>query len=243
MDDETCSVRILYGHFKRTQLSTANTVKICSVGVLRQRLEIDIEAMNDVMISHQIDGRMDNKSTPNGNGQHIRRLHDVVGKWKFIKMEDTKKTVDREEEAIDDGKEDEEEPVDDEQEVLDQMEPEQPPAVHEIGKQFSFWDSVEGHPRFVEAKYENMKEEVMDSPLLDGLVSIGAWTKLTKDIEAILGTVSAPRITSNGHSFKRYGIQQYEPFNAEHLRALKLYTDFAPFYDAEFLIKSQRVPI
>ena len=67
----------------------------------------------------------------------------------------------------------------------------------------------------------------MHSPLLDGLVPVRAWNKLTKDIAAIIATEYALRITSNGISYNLYGIEQYEPLDAEHLRALKLYTDFS----------------
>ena len=66
----------------------------------------------------------------------------------------------------------------------------------------------------------------MRSPLLDGLVSLRAWDKLTKDIAVILATEYALRITSNGLSYNLYEIQQYEPLDAQHLRAMKLYTDF-----------------
>ena len=66
----------------------------------------------------------------------------------------------------------------------------------------------------------------MHSPLFDGLVSVRAWNKLTKDITVILATEYVLRITSNGISLGQYGIHQFEPLDAQHLRALKLYTDF-----------------
>ena len=228
--------QILYDHFKCTQLSTGNMIKICTVTVQRMEFQIDIDVLNEVLTNNRIDGRMYDKANPETyqsvnvfaqkfksftdcNGQNIRRMYNVIRKWKFIKSKT--KAVDEQKEEVDDGKEDEKEAVDDDTN--------QRPTVYEIGKQFYFWDSLKRHPNYIKAKYQNMKEEVMHSPLLDGLVSVRAWNKLTRDIAVILATEYALRITSNGLSYSMYGIQQYEPVDAEHLRSLKLYTDFDNF--------------
>ena len=112
-----------------------------------------------------------------------------------------------------------------------QMDSEENPEVYEVGKQFYFWDSFKGYRDYVKATNRNMKEEVMHSPLLNGLVSMREWDKLTQVIEYILSTEYAQRIISNGSSCYIYGIEQYEPFDALHLRALKLFTDFAELCD------------
>ena len=234
--------RTLYDHFKCTHLSTGNMIKVCNVIIQRMEFQIDTDALNDVLASNEIDGKIYDKtnpetyqsvnafaqrfkSVPNCHGPNVRRMYNVLKKWKFIKMK--KKNMEKQEETVEDGKEDEKEPVDDDEDAVnDQNESDQRPAVYEIGKEFHFWDSLKGHRDYVKAKYGNMKEEVMHSPLLEGLVSVRAWNKLTKDIAAILGTEYALRITSNGLSLSLYEIQQYEPLDAEHLRALKLYTDF-----------------
>ena len=101
-----------------------------------------------------------------------------------------------------------------------------PPDVYEIGKQFYFWKSHEKHHRFVSAKYQNVKEEVLNNPELAGLLSIEGWNGLTKEIAALIGTESALEIVSNGQSVYMYQLRRYEPLDAAHLRALKLYTDF-----------------
>ena len=49
---------------------------------------------------------------------------------------------------------------------------------------------------------------------------------MTESIEFILLTDTALKITSNGQSEYMYGIKAGEEFDARHLRALKLYTDF-----------------
>ena len=229
--------QILYDHFKCTQLRTENMIKMCCVVVKRMDFEIDTDELQNVLKSNGIDGRIYDKtnqqtyqsvndiakkfkSIPNCKGQHIRRMYNVVKKWKYVKSKE-EKAVKKQEETVDDGKEDEKEVVDD-----DQYER---PSVYEIGKQFYFWDSLKGHQRYVKAKYVNMKEELLYSPLLDGLVSLRSWDQLTKDIAVILATEYAQRITSNGISYSLYEIRKYEPFDAEHLRSLKLYTDFTEF--------------
>ena len=234
--------KILHEHFKCTQLSTSNMVSICRVTAERMELKIDGDALKEVLTDNHMDGRIYDKSNqethhsvnafaqkfksiPNCYGQHIRRMYNVIRKWKYIKSK-KEKALKKQEEAVDDGKEDEKEPTNHDDEVRDQNQMNQRHAVYEIGKQFYFWDSLKRHPHYVKAKHENMKEEVMHSPLLDGLVSMSAWNKLTKDIAVLIATEYALRITSNGISFSRYGIQQFEPLDAQHLRALKLYTDF-----------------
>ena len=234
--------QILYDHFKCTQLSTGNMIKICNVIIQRMEFQIDADAINEVLSTNGIDGRIYNKTNPetyqnvnvfaqnfksvqNCHGPHIRRMYNVVKKWKYIKLK--KKEVKKQEEEIDDGKEDEKQPVfDDHDAVNDQNQSDQRHTVYEIGKQFFFWHSLKAHRRFIRSKYENMKEEVMNSPLLHGLVSVRAWQKLTHDIAVIIATEHALQITSNGLSYSLYGIQQHEPLDAEHLRGLKLYTDF-----------------
>lgn len=106
------------------------------------------------------------------------------------------------------------------------LEPEKPPDVYEIGRRFYFWDSHRKHPHFVMAKHENMKEEVLHNPKCAGLISMEQWNVLTKEIEVMIATESALAIKSNGQYVFMYQIQRNEPFDAPHLRALKLYTDF-----------------
>ena len=230
---------MLHGHFKCTQLSTMNMIKICQIAVQRMEFQIDFNELQKVLTSNGVDGQIYDKcnpathqsvnqfaqkfkSTQNCYSPHVRRMYNVIRKWKYIKMK--KKSVKKQEDAVDDGKEDEKDPVDDDEN--DENVSEQQPTVYEIGKQFYFWKLLKGHHRFVKAKYVDMKEEVMHSPLLDGMVSVSAWNKLTKDIAVMIATEYAMGTTSNGLSFRLYGIPKFEPLDAEHLRALKLYTDF-----------------
>ena len=237
--------RILYDHFKCAQLSNANLVKMCHVIVHRMELQIDIDALNEVLTSNGIDGRIYDKTNPetcqsvndfaqkfkpiqNCKEQHVRRMYNMVRKWKYIKSKQ-EKAIKKQLETVDDGKEDEKESGAKNIDKNIDIEQEHSPTVYEIGKQFYFWESLKEHPDFVRAKRENMKEEVLHSPLFRNLVSLRAWNKLTKDIEVMLATECALRTTSNGISFTVYRIHEFEPLDAEHLRALKLYTDFDKF--------------
>ena len=110
--------------------------------------------------------------------------------------------------------------------LIGMVDHEQPRDIYEIGRRFYFWDSHRKHPDYVAPKYSNMKEEVLNNPLLNGLTDIRAWNSLTAAITTLLATECALQIVSNGHSVYMYGIEQMEPFDAQHLRAVKLYSDF-----------------
>ena len=193
--------------------------------------------MIDVVNTNQLDGRMFDKTAPNSyenNGtfskwfkgvpdckvHYVRQTYTALRKWKYV--EQKPEIAVKQEEDAEDGKEDEKEPVDDNQNDGGSNEPD----VYEIGKRFYFWDSHRKHTNFVAPKYKNIKEEVLDNPLLAPLSSIGAWNALTAAITTLLATEKALRICSNGQSVYMYGIQKSEPLEAQHLRSLKLYTDF-----------------
>ena len=222
--------QILHGYFKCTQLSSLNMNKFCQEIVERHALKIDMTRFEEFVTNKGIDGRIFDARDPEQyknamrfvkmfakfkdfKPQHVRRLYRVMRKWKYVVPIIKTSHWDA------DIKGDELEPLDDshEENASDQR-----PAVHEIGKRFYFWDSHRKHPDYVLPKHNNMKEEV----LFTGLISVRAWNTLTKHIAAILTTESALRITSNGFSEYMYHIQQYEPLDAAHLRAFKLYIDY-----------------
>ena len=226
----------LHRHFKCTQLSTGNLVKISRSIIERKSLKIDVDALSEVMTSNDVDGRMFDKSDPEhfqnmGSfskrfksfpdcyGQHIRMMYRLTRKWQYVEPVAVQMA-----ESKDDGKADDIE-ADDEAEVI-YFAADRPPDVYEIGKPFYFWNSHRKHPDFVAPKYENMKEEVLESPLLSGLMSIESWNALTASIEVLMRCESALRMSSNGQSEYMYSLKKREPVDANHLRALKLYTDF-----------------
>ena len=115
----------LFGHFECTQLSTANLLKLSKVVVERKALQIDIEALNEMVTSNKIDGRMFDKtdsvrfqnmggfakrfkSVPDCKQQHVGRLYGALRKWKYVEMKAVEKeAVNDGVEEVDDGKEDE----------------------------------------------------------------------------------------------------------------------------------------
>ena len=252
--------RVLHDHFKSTQLSTENFLRLSRYIVTRKDLVIGYDALKEVVTTEGIDGRMFDKTDkehyrnmgsfsklfkPHSDckAQHVRQLYRLMMKWKYI--EPKEKTTG----PHDDAKQPEKEPVashsvvqsedivvNDEsdsehvdqvqQEVVGMVDPDKPQDVYEIGRRFYFWDSHQKHPDYVASKYKNMKEEVLENPLLNGLITVEAWNALTAVITALLATEIALQICSNGQSVYMYGIQKLEPFEAQHLRALKLYTDF-----------------
>ena len=65
---------------------------------------------------------------PNCKGQHIRRMYTVLRNWKFVKMKNKK--AEKQEETVDDGKEDEKKAFDDNGPTTNEhIAPKQPPTV------------------------------------------------------------------------------------------------------------------
>ena len=115
------------------------------------------------------------------------------------------------------------------------MQQQQPQKVYEIGKRFVFWQKEDKD--FVKPKYQDIREELMESPLLVNrefkyrLISLETWNQLTESVQKVLETKMARKIKSSGYSRYIYKIQEGADFDAPHLRALKLYTDFSDLCD------------
>ena len=228
---------LVHRYFKNIQLSTTNLLKVSEYIIKRKLLQININVLTDVVTTNGIDGRLFDKTAKDlyqNNGtfskrfkgvadckvQHVRQLYGALKKWKYV---EPKKVIPlKQDEEAQDGKEDEKEPVDgdDVNHGSDQM------GIYEIGKRFYFWDSHRKHPDYVAAKYSNIKEEVLNNPLFFRFINIRSWNTLTAAITALLSTERALRICSNGKDHYMYRIKIYEPLEAQHLRSLKLYTDF-----------------
>ena len=208
---------ILLGHFECIQSNTANLLKLSTFIIDRKELEINGDVLKQEVMTNDIDGRMFDK-TDRDTEQHLRQLYTALRKWRYVepKVQSVEK---QKEEQADDSKVDESERV-----IF--FEPEQPPDVYEIGRRFYFWHSHRKDPDFVAPKYENIKEEVFSSSLFGGLITIGAWNTLTALIETMIGSDAALKISSNGQSEYMYNLKRREPVDANHLRSLKLYTDF-----------------
>ena len=230
---ETMSQKMLYEHFHYFQLDTNNLIELCRYIVERKELQIDVNQVKQVMTSDNIDGRMFDKDDvdhyqsksafnkrfkgiPICKVNHIGRLYSVVKKWKYVEVLNT------EMESKEDEKEDDN--VDDD--VVEQTKSDQA-DVYAIGKQFLFWNSQKRHRNYVKAKFKDMKEEVMqNTSILQYFPGLKDWNDLMNAVNAIVSTKAALRISSNGRLTPIYNIGEGEPFDAEHLCALKLYTDY-----------------
>ena len=221
----------LYGHFNCFQLNVANLVKHCSYIIARKRLQIAVEPMTEIMTTNGIDGRMFDKedtehhqkngafsnrfkAVPDCKVQHVRQLYTAVKKWKYVEWKEV--TVD--------SKEDEKEDVVDDNEVDEENETDQP-DVYTIGKRFNYWQRNMND--YVQAKFKDLKEEMLQSPLLSQYFpGIQGWNRLMKLVEALIGTKEALKIKSSGNASYLYRIKKGKAFDSKHLCALKLYTDY-----------------
>ena len=94
------------------------------------------------------------------------------------------------------------------------------------GKKFYYWNAWKRHDDFVEASHDDLENEVLNSKVLSQMLSKQQWNKLMKDVEKMINEKAAKTIVSNGFDEHIYGIPESKPFDAEHLLALKLWTDY-----------------
>ena len=96
-------------------------------------------------------------------------------------------------------------------------------VVWQNGRKFYFWESYKRHPDFVEAKHNDLEDEVMESRVLDRMLTKQEWNTLMEEVTRMLEKESTKKIVSNG----RHGdvIPKGQPFDEQHLTALKLWTD------------------
>ena len=63
-----------------------------------------------------------------------------------------------------------------------QEEKENEPVIFDSGKQYYFWESHRGHPDFIEAEFQNLKDEVLNSPILAGSIDEKTWRHLIAQV-------------------------------------------------------------
>ena len=221
--------RILHGYFHCTQLNVDNLVKMCRHIIARKRLQIGVEEIAEVLTTNKIDGRMFDKKdsvhyenngtftkrfkgSPNCNAQHVRQLYRALNKWKYVEWK----------EVVVESKEEEKEVEQDD--VVEEAKPEHV-DVYTVGKRFDFW--LRNHSDYLQAKYKDLKEEVLQSPSLSAYFSgINRWNNLVNTVEAMRRTKYALNISSNGNKQYLYRIARGQPLGSKHLCAVKLYSDF-----------------
>ena len=233
----------LYEHFHCFQLNTANLIKLCRYIVARKRLQIDVDEMEKLMNSDNIDGQMFDKGDiehyqnmgtfakrfkeiPDCKLQHVRQLYGAVKKWKYVEVKKVvmeSKEEEKEDEVVDDDPE--------EQTKVDQSE------VYAIGNKFFYWKSQKRNPDYVQAKYKDIKEEVMQSPLIAQLFpGMVRCNELMETVNALVATKAALKVKSNGKDKYIYNIKRGEPFDSKHMVGLKLYTDYTKLCSAFCII-------
>lgn len=55
-------------------------------------------------------------------------------------------------------------------------------AFWKCGKQWYFWDSTKKHPNYVAGKFKDVKEEILNSPTLNGCISAKQWDVLLQKV-------------------------------------------------------------
>ena len=104
------------------------------------------------------------------------------------------------------------------------------PIVYAEGKRFYFWEDVRSRPGFVHANHANLKEEILQSTVLDGDTNRKtAWDNTMKLVKTQLRSQAGRAIKSIIPPESIYSISSNQPLDEMHLQSLKLYTDFTKF--------------
>lgn len=225
--------RALFSNFEPVQLNTVNLNKMFKYGAERRKLEIDINAVQEIVVEKGMDGRLFDKKdaehfqnkgkfiknfklVPNCKSNHIGRLYDLVKKWKFVevKVEEMKEAVGEVGDVQEEEKQNASNGAD------------SGPLLYSIGKRFYFWEDTEDHVNYIKAKYQNMKEDVLNSSVLNGLCSIEVWNNIVGSVNVKIGTKTARSTLSHSvFTTDVYHLGDGNPIDKPHLIAMKLYTD------------------
>ena len=68
---------------------------------------------------------------------------------------------------------------------------------------------------------------MLQNPRFLGCIGMRSWNLLMRKVMTVIGTKVALQVSCNGHHFWLYHIKKHEPFDARHLCAVKLYTDYS----------------
>eukprot|EP01083_Nonionella_stella_P200706 734775_1 len=96
--------------------------------------------------------------------------------------------------------------------------------IYDTGNQFYYWHSYRHHPRYIEAKYCDLKEEMLNNPVR--CLELSQWRSLQTECKTDIATDVARNIKSNGFWENMYKIAKFTLFSIHHLCALKVYTDY-----------------
>ena len=103
--------------------------------------------------------------------------------------------------------------------------------VYSEGKRFYFWQDYKNHPDlqpFVKAKYQNMKEDITQSPLLSKATAIvmDVWNNTLQGASDFVQTEKAKKMNSSpSYAEDIYPVAKGKSIDLEHVHGLKLYTD------------------
>eukprot|EP01084_Bolivina_argentea_P250383 419457_1 len=98
--------------------------------------------------------------------------------------------------------------------------------IYKIGKRFFYWKSMKTHPLYIEAKYSDLKTELLQSDVIGSDFNVNMYNHLYMECKMILKSDIAQSINGNGYFQQIYNIKLCAPFSGIHLMALKLYTDY-----------------
>eukprot|EP01084_Bolivina_argentea_P219678 372524_1 len=96
-------------------------------------------------------------------------------------------------------------------------------TVYSHGIAFWYWRFDSGNRRYIKAKYDNLKLELMQFKQF----SLSNWQQLHDECNIMLKTDKIKTISGNGNHEEIYDIKTGDCITMEHLLSIKLYTDFS----------------
>ena len=96
--------------------------------------------------------------------------------------------------------------------------------VYEGGEMFYFWNKDRDHPNYVEPKWDNLREELIQNGSRSALKMKNleqSWDILKKRVDKLMKKQVTRSLKSNG----KYGIPKGQRIDEEHLMALLIHTD------------------
>eukprot|EP01084_Bolivina_argentea_P239239 402141_1 len=221
---------IIQKHVKEDELNNQNFIKIASALITKSYPQINIEQFQKITTKFQINGKMFVKGPQFKSSVKFAKVFEGIEGYKKKHLAQTYKQIKKhwfslKFKSLADGSESKNENIHEETKTKDTTNHNnENTLVYNLGIRFYFWEPMKQHKHYIEAKYVNLKDEMLQNKVVD--FDIKRWLYLENEVKGFLETDEVKSIKSNGYWKAIYYIDANSPFTAQHFTALKLYTDY-----------------
>eukprot|EP01084_Bolivina_argentea_P034776 64413_1 len=244
-DVSTICECILYKYFKKTDLNHYNFINIASIILETLSPNIKINEFANIAKQENITGKMFVKghiqfknsvqfaklfkSLTGCKKKHLTQVYARINKWVHFKLS-VAKVISKTAEITPERKECSNTSVNSEEKKYSNIVTSNSDYKNEdinfyqLGTRFYFWKQMKEHKHYINRKYSNLKEEMLQNKLIS--FDAQRWNQLIHECHNDVQTNAVKNIKSNGYYLSLYGIKMNSAFSIQHLCALKLYTDY-----------------